>query len=53
MKIKFKNLGILVTATKDKNNKFNYNPITVVLLTELVKLLLSSAIYIKKYEFNT
>jgi UDP-sugar transporter A1/2/3 len=41
-------VGILVTATKDKYNKFNYNPITVVLLTELVKLILSSTIYIKK-----
>lgn len=44
----FINQGLLVTATKNKENKFNYNPITVVLMTELVKLIISSAIYLKK-----
>lgn len=47
----FINQGLLVTASKNKDNKFNYNPITVVLMTELLKLLFSSAIYLKKYAF--
>ncbi|XP_001628633.2 UDP-galactose transporter senju isoform X2 [Nematostella vectensis] len=34
----FINQGILVTATKDKNNRYHYNTTTVVLFTEVVKL---------------
>jgi solute carrier family 35 (UDP-sugar transporter), member A1/2/3 len=41
--------GLLVTASKDKNNKFKYNPITVVLMTELLKLLASGLIYLKDF----
>ncbi|CAF0885978.1 unnamed protein product [Brachionus calyciflorus] len=43
----FINQGLLVTASKNKDNKFNYNPITVVLLTELLKLIFSSVAYLK------
>ena len=41
-------LGLLVTASKNGQNSFNYNPITVVLLTELLKLIISTCIYLKK-----
>lgn len=40
-------LGILVTATKSKDNKFNYSTIAVVLLTECLKLVISIVIYMK------
>ena len=39
----------MVTATKNKNNKFDYNPITVVLMTEALKLVAACAIYLKKF----
>ena len=42
-------LGILVTATKDKENHYAYNPTTTVLLSEFLKFLVSSFIYIKEY----
>lgn len=45
----FINQGLLVTATKNKNNKFDYNPITVVLMTEALKLVAACAIYLKKF----
>ena len=41
-------LGILVTATKDKNNHYPYNPTTTVLLSEVLKLLVSSVLFIKE-----
>lgn len=34
----FINQGILVTATKDKHNRYSYNTTTVVLLSEFIKL---------------
>lgn len=40
--------GLLVTASKTKENKFNYNPTTVVLMTELLKLTVSALIYLKE-----
>lgn len=41
--------GLLVTASKTKENKFNYNPTTVVLMTELLKLTVSALIYLKDH----
>uniref|UniRef100_A0A0L8FI23 Uncharacterized protein n=1 Tax=Octopus bimaculoides TaxID=37653 RepID=A0A0L8FI23_OCTBM len=44
----FINQGILVTATKTSSNTYAYNTITVVLFTELLKLLAAMLIYLKK-----
>ena len=41
-----------MTASKNNKNSFNYNPITVVLLTELLKMIVSSCVYLKKYANN-
>lgn len=43
----FINQGILVTASKNKNNTYSYNTVTVVLLTELLKLVVSTVVYLK------
>lgn len=40
--------GILVTATQQSDNKYDYNIVTVVLLTEVLKLVISSALYCKE-----
>ncbi|CAG2178550.1 unnamed protein product, partial [Oppiella nova] len=45
--IAFINQGILVTATKTSDNKYNYSTITVVLLTECIKLMISIGMYMK------
>lgn len=45
----FINQGLLVTATKNKDNKFDYNPITVVLMTETLKLIMACGIYLKSF----
>lgn len=43
------NLGIFVTASQDKqSNKYKYNTIFVVLITELVKLVVSVLLYWKR-----
>lgn len=39
--------GILVTATKDKENHYAYNTVTVVLLTEFVKLLVAVGLQLR------
>ncbi|KAL9952448.1 hypothetical protein ACROYT_G039707 [Oculina patagonica] len=39
--------GILVTATKDKDNHYSYNTVTVVLLTEFVKLLVAVGLQLR------
>lgn len=44
--IKF--LGIFVTASQDKDNKYKYNTVTLVLLTETLKLIVSSALYLRE-----
>jgi len=41
--------GILVTATKDKENHYSYNTVTVVLLTEFVKLLVAVGLQMRTY----
>jgi integrin beta 8 len=40
--------GIFVTASQSKNSAYSYNTVTVVLLTEVVKLLVSTALYCKE-----
>jgi len=40
--------GILVTASKDDNNSYSYNTVTVVLLTEALKLVVSSCLYCRE-----
>lgn len=43
----FVNQGILVTASQSTNNKYSYNTVTVVLFTEVLKLILSSGLFLK------
>lgn len=40
--------GILVTASQNSKNDYEYNIATVVLLTEVLKLLLSTILYLKE-----
>ncbi|XP_067623062.1 UDP-galactose transporter senju [Eurosta solidaginis] len=40
--------GIFVTASQEANNSYNYNTITVVLLTEVLKLLVSTSLYCRE-----
>ncbi|KAJ8949609.1 hypothetical protein NQ318_007371 [Aromia moschata] len=42
--------GILVTASQKSNNEYDYNIVTVVLLTEVLKLLISSVLYCRNNE---
>ncbi|XP_030767196.1 UDP-galactose transporter senju [Sitophilus oryzae] len=44
----FVNQGILVTASQGSDNKYDYNIITVVLLTEVLKLVISSLLYCRE-----
>lgn len=41
-------IGLLVTATKNKDNSFDYNPTTVVLMTEALKLVFACGIYLNR-----
>lgn len=38
-------VGILVTESQEANNGYKYNTVTVVLLTEVLKLVVSSILY--------
>uniref|UniRef100_A0A0K8TN46 Putative udp-sugar transporter protein slc35a5-like isoform x1 n=1 Tax=Tabanus bromius TaxID=304241 RepID=A0A0K8TN46_TABBR len=49
----FVNQGILVTASQEKNNSYNYNTVTVVLFTEIVKLIVSVVLYCKDESFTS
>lgn len=40
--------GILVTASQESNNSYSYNTVTVVLLTEVLKLVVSSGLYCRE-----
>ena len=42
--------GLLVTASRNGLKTYPYNPTTLVLLTEISKLLLSSSVYIKEWD---
>lgn len=44
----FINQGILVTASQTKSNTYSYNTVTVVLLTECIKLFAAFAIYLRE-----
>jgi len=44
----FVNQGILVTASQQSNNKYDYNIVTVVLLTEVLKLVISTILYCRE-----
>ncbi|KAK0043366.1 UDP-galactose transporter senju [Biomphalaria pfeifferi] len=49
----FINQGILVTASKSKDNKYSYNTVTVVLLTEVLKLVTAAVIFIKDHSIKS
>ncbi|KAH8409620.1 hypothetical protein KR222_011608 [Zaprionus bogoriensis] len=40
--------GIFVTASQESNNSYGYNTVTVVLLTEVLKLLVSTGLYCRE-----
>lgn len=40
--------GIFVTASQESNNTYNYNTVTVVLLTEVLKLVVSATLYCRE-----
>lgn len=44
----FSAAGILVTASQDHNSQYSYNTVTLVLLTEVLKLVVSAVIYTKQ-----
>ncbi|KAH9523043.1 hypothetical protein Btru_065588 [Bulinus truncatus] len=48
----FINQGILVTASKSKDNKYSYNTVTVVLLTEVLKLVAAAILFIKDHSIR-
>ncbi|XP_054715721.1 UDP-galactose transporter senju-like [Uloborus diversus] len=43
------NQGVFVTASKEANSKYSYNTVTVVMMIELIKLFVSSSIFIKEF----
>lgn len=45
----FVNQGILVTASQNLNNTYEYNTVTAVLFTEVLKLIISSCLYLKSH----
>ncbi|XP_073826636.1 UDP-galactose transporter senju-like [Musca autumnalis] len=45
--------GIFVTASQESNNSYSYNTVTVVLLTEVLKLLVSASLYLKDHNFTS
>ncbi|KAF4514194.1 UNVERIFIED_CONTAM: hypothetical protein B566_EDAN019393, partial [Ephemera danica] len=47
----FINQGILVTASQSSSSEYNYNTVTVVLLTEVLKLAVSVVLYCKDNSF--
>ena len=40
--------GMLVTASRNGSSSYSYNTVTVVLLTEMLKLVFSSIVYFKE-----
>ena len=40
--------GMLVTGSRHGSDSYSYNTVTVVLLTEMLKLIISSLIYLKE-----
>lgn len=48
----FINQGILVTASKSKDNSYSYNTVTVVLMTECLKLVAATLFYLKDHSVS-
>ncbi|KJE88990.1 UDP-galactose transporter [Capsaspora owczarzaki ATCC 30864] len=48
----FINQGLLITASKNAQNGYNYNMTTVVLLTELLKMLLAIGLFVRSHSFK-
>ena len=46
--VKFPDIGILITATKDAMGHYTYNTTTVVLFTEVLKLLVATVLQLKE-----
>ncbi|XP_018796438.1 PREDICTED: CMP-sialic acid transporter 1 [Bactrocera latifrons] len=44
--------GIFVTASQEANNSYSYNTITVVLFTEILKLIVSASLYCREKNFK-
>ncbi len=42
-------LGLLVTASKNEDGSLSYNPVTVIFITETVKLVVSCGIFLSEY----
>jgi len=49
----FINQGILVTASQESNNKYQYDIVTVVLLTEVIKLITSVILYCRDQSLSS
>lgn len=49
----FVNQGILVTATKNSQDRYDYNVTTVVMLTELCKLFAATLLYLRDHPFQS
>ncbi|XP_071454539.1 UDP-galactose transporter senju [Hetaerina americana] len=49
----FINQGVLVKGSQEQNSAYNYNTVTVVLMTEVLKLVVSSALYCKDLPFTS
>ena len=47
-KLDFNVSGILVTSSKSKDNTYSYNTVTVVLVTESLKLVMAIVLYLKE-----
>ncbi|XP_055920146.1 UDP-galactose transporter senju [Eupeodes corollae] len=45
--------GILVTASQESNNSYSYNTVTVVLLTEVLKLVISTTLYCRDHTIDS
>ncbi|KAL9925271.1 UDP-galactose transporter senju [Glossina fuscipes] len=45
--------GIFVTASQEQNNSYSYNTVTVVLLTEILKLFISITLYCKEHHLTS
>ncbi|XP_078676175.1 UDP-galactose transporter senju-like isoform X1 [Branchiostoma floridae x Branchiostoma belcheri] len=50
--ILFINQGILVTASRKADNTYPYNTVTVVMITEILKLMVATLLYVKDNSFQ-
>ncbi|XP_063241485.1 UDP-galactose transporter senju [Bacillus rossius redtenbacheri] len=49
----FINQGLIVTASQDSDSSYGYNTVTVVLMTEIVKLMVSICLYCKNHSVSS